>query len=155
MRLPQVHDTQRQGLVSPYVVIAKQKGAAAYVGEGRNRWPAAHVSDVVKLYRLAIEQGRAGERFHAVDEEGVAARDIATAVGGGLKAPVKSVSRSGGGGAFRLARAVRRDGHAGVERLDAAAARLAAAGAGPHRRPRTHGLFGVRLSAIDLRRGAR
>jgi nucleoside-diphosphate-sugar epimerase len=94
MRLPQVHDTQRQGLVSPYVVIAKQRGVAAYVGEGLNRWPAAHVSDVVKLYRLAIEQGKGGERFHAVDEEGVAARDIAMAVGGGLKAPVKSVSEA-------------------------------------------------------------
>jgi nucleoside-diphosphate-sugar epimerase len=135
MRLPQVHDTQRQGLVSPYVVIAKQRGVAAYIGEGRNRWPAAHVSDVVKLYRLAIEQGRPGERFHAVDEE----------VGVGSR----------GGRAFRLARAVRCDGHAGVERLDAAAARLAAAGPGPHRRPRTHGLFGVRLSAIDLRARAR
>jgi nucleoside-diphosphate-sugar epimerase len=94
MRLPQVHDTQRQGLVSPYVMIAKQRGVAPYVGEGRNRWPAAHVSDVVKLYRLAIEQGKGGERFHAVDEEGVAARDFATAVGGGLKAPVKSVSEA-------------------------------------------------------------
>ena len=94
MRLPQVHDEHRQGLVSPYVTIAREKGAAGYVGEGRNRWPAAHVSDVVKLYRLAIEQGRAGERFNAVDEEGVLARDIAAAVGAGLKIPVKAVSEA-------------------------------------------------------------
>jgi nucleoside-diphosphate-sugar epimerase len=100
MRLPQVHDEHRQGLVSPYVMIARQKGAAGYVGEGRNRWPAAHVSDVVKLYRLAIEQGRAGERFHAVDEEGVPARDIAAVVGAGLKVPVKSVPEAEAGAQF-------------------------------------------------------
>lgn len=92
MRLPQVHDTHRQGLVSPYIVNAKEKGAAAYVGEGLNRWPAAHVSDVARLYKLAIEQGKAGERFHAVGEEGVAARDIAAAVGAGLGVPVTPVA---------------------------------------------------------------
>ena len=92
VRLPQVHDTRRQGLVTPYVMIARQKGVAAYVGEGRNRWPAAHVSDVAQLYRLAVEQGRAGEQFHAVAEEGVPARDIAAVVGQGLGLPMISLS---------------------------------------------------------------
>lgn len=91
VRLPQVHDTRRQGLVSPYITIAREKGVAAYVGEGANRWPAAHVSDVARLYRLAVEQGRAGERFHAVAEEGIAARDIAAVVGRGLGVPVVSL----------------------------------------------------------------
>ena len=84
VRLPQVHDTVKQGLVSPYVAIAKQNGVAAYVGEGQNRWPAAHVSAVAKLYVLAVEQGQAGERFNAVDEEGVSAREIAEVVADGL-----------------------------------------------------------------------
>ena len=92
MRLPQVHDTLRQGLVSSYITNAKQKGAAVYVGEGLNRWAAAHVADVARLYKLAIEQGKAGERFHAVDEEGVSARDIAGAVGSGLGLPVLSMT---------------------------------------------------------------
>ena len=92
VRLPQVHDTRKQGLVSPAIEHARQKGVSAYVGEGLNRWPAAHVSDVALLYRLAVEQGRAGERFHAVGEEGVAARDIATAVGNGLGVPVVSLA---------------------------------------------------------------
>jgi nucleoside-diphosphate-sugar epimerase len=92
MRLPQVHDPRKQGLVSPFIDISRQKGLSAYVGEGRNRWSAAHVSDVALLYRLAVEQGRAGERFHAVDEEGVSARDIATVVGKGLGVPVTSLS---------------------------------------------------------------
>jgi nucleoside-diphosphate-sugar epimerase len=92
VRLPQVHDTKKQGLVSPFIEIARQKGVVAYVGEGRNRWPAAHVSDVARLYRLAVEQGRAGERFHAVDEEGVSARDIAAVVAEGLS--LSTVSQS-------------------------------------------------------------
>jgi len=92
VRLPQVHDTRKQGLVTPYIETARQRGLAAYIGEGRNRWPAAHVSDVALLYRLAVEQGQAGERFHAVHEEGVSARDIATVVGAGLGVPVLSLA---------------------------------------------------------------
>lgn len=92
VRLPQVHDTRKQGLMTPYIEIARQKGVAAYIGEGRNRWPAAHVSDVARLYRLAVEQGQAGERFHAVDEEGVSAREIATVVGAGLGVPTVSLT---------------------------------------------------------------
>jgi nucleoside-diphosphate-sugar epimerase len=92
VRLPQVHDTHRQGLVSPYAMISKQKGLAGYVGDGLNRWPAAHVSDVARLYKLAVEQGKAGERFNAVDEEGVAAKDIAAVVGRGLGVPIASLT---------------------------------------------------------------
>ena len=91
MRLPQVHDTVKQGLVTYLVQIARNKGVSAYVGEGRNRWPAAHVSDVARLYRLAIEQGSAGARYHAVAEEGVPLKDIATALGNGLRVPVVSI----------------------------------------------------------------
>jgi nucleoside-diphosphate-sugar epimerase len=92
VRLPQVHDPVRQGLVSPYIDIARAKGKVAYVGEGRNRWPAAHVLDVAKLYQLALDQGKAGARYHAVAEEGIAARDIAEVVGAGLQMPVVSLS---------------------------------------------------------------
>ena len=92
MRLPQVHDTVKQGLVTPFVELAREKGVAAYVGEGANRWPAAHVSDVARLYRLALEQHEAGARYHAVDEEGVPVREIAEAVGTGLGVPVVSLS---------------------------------------------------------------
>jgi nucleoside-diphosphate-sugar epimerase len=92
VRLPQVHDTHKQGFVTPLIEVARQKGLSAYVGDGANRWPAAHVLDVVRLYRLAVEQGRAGERFHAVDEEGVTARDMATVIGAGLRVPVVALS---------------------------------------------------------------
>jgi nucleoside-diphosphate-sugar epimerase len=90
MRLPQVHDTRKQGLVTYLIAIAREKGVSAYVGDGFNRWPAAHVLDVAKLYRLAIEKGSAGDRYHAVAEEGVPLREIAEAIGRGLKLPVVS-----------------------------------------------------------------
>ena len=92
MRLPQVHDTVKQGLVTPLIAIARAKGVSAYVGEGHNRWPAAHVTDVARLYRLALEKGTAGARYHAVAEEGVPLKDIATAIGRGLNVPVTSIS---------------------------------------------------------------
>jgi nucleoside-diphosphate-sugar epimerase len=92
MRLPQVHDTVKQGLVTPYVAVSREKGVAAYVGDGLNRFPAAHVLDVAKLYRLAIERGQAGARYNAVAEEGITAREIAETVGAGLGVPVRSLS---------------------------------------------------------------
>lgn len=93
VRLPQVHDTFKQGLITPLIEITRQKGLAAYVGEGRNRWPAGHLSDVARLYRLAIERAERGTRYNAVAEEGVEARQIAEAIGRGLKLPVRSISR--------------------------------------------------------------
>jgi nucleoside-diphosphate-sugar epimerase len=92
MRLPQVHDPERQGLISPWIAIAWQKGVFAYIGEGRNRWPAAHVSDVARLYKLAIEKAERGAIYNAVAEEGVPARDIAETIARRLKLPVKSIS---------------------------------------------------------------
>jgi len=92
MRLPQVHDTIKQGLVTYAIAMAREKGVSAYVGEGRNRWAAAHVSDVARLYRLALEKHEAGAKYHAVAEEGVAMRDIAETIGRGLKLPVVSLS---------------------------------------------------------------
>jgi len=92
MRLPQVHDRRRFGRISEHIRLARQKGWVAYVGEGANRLPAVHVGDAVRLYRLALEQGQAGARYHAVDEEGVAMRDIAEAIGAELGMPVESIS---------------------------------------------------------------
>jgi nucleoside-diphosphate-sugar epimerase len=92
MRLPQVHDPERQGLISPWIMIAREKRVFAYVGDGRNRWPAAHVSDVARLYRLALEKAEAGAVYNAVAEEGVAASEIAETVGRRLKLPVKSIA---------------------------------------------------------------
>lgn len=93
VRLPQVHDTQKQGLITPLIAVAREKRLSAYVDNGANRWPAAHVTDVARLYRLALEQHEAGARWHAVDEEGVSARAIAEAVGEGLGIPTISLTQ--------------------------------------------------------------
>jgi nucleoside-diphosphate-sugar epimerase len=93
MRLPQVHDTEKQGLVTPLIGIAREKGVSAYVGDGQNGWPAAHIGDVARLYRLALDQHKAGARWHAIGEDGVKLKDIAEAIGRGLKIPAVSLSQ--------------------------------------------------------------
>jgi nucleoside-diphosphate-sugar epimerase len=92
VRLPQVHDTTRQGLITYAIAMAREKGVSAYVGEGRNRWPAAHVVDTARLYRLAFERAERGAKYHAVAEEGVPLRDIAEVLGKRLKLPVVSIA---------------------------------------------------------------
>jgi len=93
VRLPQVHDRVKQGLITYAVQVAREKAASAYIGEGLNRWPAAHVLDVARLYRLALEKHEAGSRYNAVAEEGVPMRKIAEIIGKGLKVPVVSISQ--------------------------------------------------------------
>ena len=92
VRLPQVHDAVKQGLVTYLIALAREKGVSAYVAEGLNRWSGAHVSDVARLYELVLEKNEAGAKYHAVGEEGVSMRDIAETTGRRLKIPVKSVS---------------------------------------------------------------
>jgi nucleoside-diphosphate-sugar epimerase len=92
VRLPQVHDTRKQGLV-PYVTqAARDKGVSAYIGDGANRWAAAPLLDVAHLYHLVVEQTGDGPTvYHAVQEEGVSMRDIAETIGNGLNVPVVSI----------------------------------------------------------------
>ena len=93
VRLPQVHDTRKQGLVTYLTEVARAKGVSAYVGEGANRWAAAPLGDVAQLYRLAVEQtGPGATVYHAVQEEGVALRDIAEALAQGMGIPVVSLA---------------------------------------------------------------
>lgn len=92
IRLPQVHNTVKQGLVTLLIEVARSKRVSAYVNEGLNRWPAAHVSDVVRLFRLVMEASEAGTKYHAVAEEGVEMRVIAGVIGRILSVPTKSLT---------------------------------------------------------------
>jgi nucleoside-diphosphate-sugar epimerase len=92
VRLPQVHDPVKQGLITPVVQLSREKGVSAYIGDGLNRWPAVHRLDAARLYKLALEKHEAGSRYHAVAEEGVSMREIAEVIGRGLKVPVVSLS---------------------------------------------------------------
>src|ERR1700689_3934941 len=100
LRLPQVHDRDKQGLVTYAIAVAREKRVSAYVGDGQNRCPAVHRLDAAHLYRLVLEKGTAGARYHAIAEEGVPGRDIAEAIGRGLKVPVVSKSPEEAAGHF-------------------------------------------------------
>jgi nucleoside-diphosphate-sugar epimerase len=100
VRLPQVHDTVKQGLVTYAIHLAREKGVSAFVGNGLNRWPAAHRLDTAHLYRLALEKEDAGAKYHAVAEEGVPVRDIAEVIGRGLNVPVVSLTPEEAAGHF-------------------------------------------------------
>lgn len=92
VRMPQVHDRDKQGLATYLTALAREKGISAYVGDGLNRWAAVHRLDVASVYRLALEKGSVGARYHAIAEEGVSVRAIAEAIGRGLKIPVVALS---------------------------------------------------------------
>ena len=100
VRLPQVHDRDKQGFVTYAIAIAREKGVSAFVGDGLNRWPAVDRLDAAHLYRLVLEKGSTGARYHAVAEEGVPLREIADAIGRGLKVPVVAMSPEEAAGHF-------------------------------------------------------
>jgi nucleoside-diphosphate-sugar epimerase len=92
MRLPQVHDLEKQGLITLLINLAREKRVSAFVGDGANRWPAAHRLDVAHLYKLVLEKGSAGARYHAIAEAGVPLRQIAEVIGRRLSLPVVTKS---------------------------------------------------------------
>jgi nucleoside-diphosphate-sugar epimerase len=100
VRLPQVHDRVKQGLITYAIAVARKKGVSAYVGDGLNRWSAVHRLDCAQLYRLVLEKGSHGARYHAVAEEGVPVRKIAEAIGRGLELPTVSLSAEEAGEHF-------------------------------------------------------
>jgi nucleoside-diphosphate-sugar epimerase len=89
---PTVHSSlDHHGYIPTLIAIARDKGRAAYIGDGANRWPAGHTLDAANLYRLALESAPAGSRLHAVADEGVAFRQIAEAIGCHLNLPTVSI----------------------------------------------------------------
>jgi nucleoside-diphosphate-sugar epimerase len=98
---PVVHsDLDTQGFTPALIAIARDKGVAAYVGDGANRWPAVHTLDAARLFRLALESAPAGSRLHGVAEEGIAFRDFASAIGRNLGVPTASIDPGEAAGHF-------------------------------------------------------
>jgi nucleoside-diphosphate-sugar epimerase len=90
---PVVHSAlDTQGFTPALITIARDQGVAAYVGDGANRWPAVHTLDAARLFRLALESGAAGSRWHGVAEEGIPFREFAEAIGRRLGVPAASIA---------------------------------------------------------------
>lgn len=94
MRLsPSVHgEGDMHGFIPILINIARTKGVAAYTGDGLNRWNAVHRLDAVRLFRLALEHGETGARYHAVGEEAIPFKTITEGIGAKLNIPIISVS---------------------------------------------------------------
>jgi len=85
---PTVHGAGDHGFIARIIAAARKKGVSPYIDDGANRWPAVHVSDAARLFRLALEKGEPGAKFHGVDEGGIPFRDIAALIASKLKIPV-------------------------------------------------------------------
>lgn len=91
IRLPQVHDTAHFGLITFLAQVARQKGFVGYAGDGSNLWPATHVSDAARVYRLALERAAPGAVYHAAAEAGVPAIEVSEALAKGMDLPVRAL----------------------------------------------------------------
>ena len=92
IRLPQVHGAGDRAFTPHLIDVARDKGVSVYIGDGANRWPAVHRFDAARLYRLAVEKGTTGARYHAVADQGVPLRTIAEIIGRRLGLPVKGIT---------------------------------------------------------------
>jgi nucleoside-diphosphate-sugar epimerase len=97
---PTVHGDGDHGFIATVVEIARDTGVSGYIGDGSNRWPAAHVVDAAHLFRLAVEQAPAGSTLHAIADEGVPIRDVAEVIGRHLDVATVSVAPEDAPGHF-------------------------------------------------------
>ena len=131
---PTVHsDAEKHGFIRTLIGIARAKGMSGYVGDGSSRWPAVHRLDAAHLFRLVLESGQAGSRFHGADEEGIPFREIAEAIGRQLKLPVVSIAAEAANAHFGFLGALVQMDNPTSSVFDPPTAGLAATGSGADR----------------------
>lgn len=93
VRIPPIahSQTDRAGFLQQLIGLGEQKGFVGYPGEGANLWSAVHIRDLARLFRLALEKGAPGKTWHAINDEGVPLREIATAIATRLGLPAVSI----------------------------------------------------------------
>ena len=99
---PTVHGAGDHGFMAQIIAAARKKGVSPYVGDGANRWPAVHVTDAARLFRLALEKGEAGAKFHGVDEVGIPFREIASLISTKLNVPLLGIPAARAGKHFGI-----------------------------------------------------
>jgi nucleoside-diphosphate-sugar epimerase len=99
---PTAHGAGEHGFIARIIAVARKRGVSPYIGDGANRWPAVHVSDAAQLFRLALEKGGPGAKFHGVDEVGVPFRDIASLIATRLKVPAVGIPAAKGAKHFGM-----------------------------------------------------
>jgi nucleoside-diphosphate-sugar epimerase len=87
-----VHGDGDRHFLPALIALARAKGISAYVGDGTQRWPMVHVNDAAEAYRLTLERGAAGARYHAIAERGVTVREIAALIARKLGVPLVAQS---------------------------------------------------------------
>lgn len=86
---PSVHGIGDHGFIPIVIRLAREKGVSAYIDDGQNKWSGVYRLDATKVYRLALEQGVTEAVYHAVADEAVPFRNIASIIGRRLGLPVE------------------------------------------------------------------
>ena len=98
----------KQGLVTPLIAIAREKGVSAYVGDGQNRSPAAHVLDVTRLLtRLPWKKALRGPGITPSPKRVSGSKTWLLPSAARLNVPIYFHLKGSGSGAFRLFRVLR------------------------------------------------
>ena len=140
---PSVHGAGDKGFVPMLIKTARKKKGSAYIGDGNNRWPSVHRLDAAKLFRLALEQALPGSTFHAVAEEGIPFREIASLIGRNLNLPAVSIPARKSCEAVQLPRTLPGPRQPDLQPVHPADARLEPHATRSARRYGQHGLLQV------------
>ena len=86
---------EARGLIGRWFDEARESHTVTVPGSGEQFWPLVHRDDVSEAFALALEHGRAGERYHLCDESQLTAREIGAAVARATGAELRFADAAG------------------------------------------------------------